>query len=255
MIDNTQRGFGELEIWKDSEGYYEHLKLNSNFVAAFQLLKPDLVSLSPKSIIDLGAGVGWTSALIGSWLPAARILSTDTNVALIANRKYHDLVKSISTLVYNIERTPLSFCEAGRKYPKEFDLAIAAAAIHHSNDIRADLRSIRASMRDGGILIFANELLLGKIAIINQIVRKATKFVWRIGAGTYSDNEQAIMQGRVLYDGNLGDWFVDAEYLIYVTEKAGFKLKKIYKTEYFPYKNDAFNGNIGKLGHFIFEAV
>ena len=153
----------ESDVYRDTVSDPERMRA---FVLNLPLGYPDTEEQAPlvadaierlefqgtETVLDLGAGYGWTTAQL-------------------ADRGGHCVAVDVSTLYLPRSR---HFALAGRYFDRvladmaslplasyAFDVVFANAAVHHSPDLAATLREVVRVLKPGGRVVFVNEPVVG----------------------------------------------------------------------------------------------
>ena len=106
-----------------------------------------------ETVLDLGAGLGWTTAMFAR--AGCRCVLVDIySTVLEAGRCFAGNGPYFDRLLADMSRLPLR--------PGGFDAVFANAAIHHTPDLDATLREAARVLKPGGWLMFVNEPVVGR---------------------------------------------------------------------------------------------
>ena len=106
-----------------------------------------------ETVLDLGAGLGWTSAMFAR--AGCRCVLVDIySTVLEAGRCFAQNGAYFDRLLADMSRLPLR--------PGAFDAVFANAAVHHTPDLDATLREAARVLKPGGRLMFVNEPVVGR---------------------------------------------------------------------------------------------
>ncbi|HUW60336.1 MAG TPA: methyltransferase domain-containing protein [Candidatus Bathyarchaeia archaeon] len=129
---------------------------NPDAVEHAPLVRYAVSALCPRgdeTVLDLGAGLGWTSALFAR--AGCRCVLVDIySTVLEAGRCFAQNGAYFDRLLTDMSRLPLR--------PDAFDAVFANAAIHHTPDLDATLREAARVLKPGGRLMFVNEPVVGR---------------------------------------------------------------------------------------------
>ena len=143
-------------------GLCNQLESKTNFRAFFEtaLEDPDLSPLPAGTLVaDIGAGVGWTSALLALKEQVAHVFMVEPSDARrrsgphIAN--HFGVAKDKITLINGTFQNP--------QIPEPVDLVLMSGSFHHCHDpvISELFENVRAMLRPGGKILIANEHYVG----------------------------------------------------------------------------------------------
>jgi SAM-dependent methyltransferase len=105
------------------------------------------------TVLDLGAGLGWTTAMFAR--AGCRCVAVDVFPTVArCHRIYADSGVSFDTLLADMGDLPLA--------SGQFDCVFANAAIHHSPDLDHTMQEIARVLKPGGLVLFANEPVVGR---------------------------------------------------------------------------------------------
>ncbi|MCX5772155.1 MAG: class I SAM-dependent methyltransferase, partial [Candidatus Hydrogenedentes bacterium] len=114
---------------------------------------PALCPNGNETVLDLGAGLGWTSAMFAR--AGCRCVLVDIySTVLEAGRCFAQSGAYFHRVLADMSRLPLR--------PAAFDAVFANAAIHHTPDLDATLREAARVLKPGGRIMFVNEPVVGR---------------------------------------------------------------------------------------------
>uniref|UniRef100_UPI00397C1AB2 class I SAM-dependent methyltransferase n=1 Tax=Amycolatopsis sp. lyj-346 TaxID=2789289 RepID=UPI00397C1AB2 len=137
--------------------------------------------------LDLGAGTGLLSALVGAAVPGARVTLLDAAPAMLALAAEHLTAQGVP---HRVEVADLAApLPTGR-----YDAVVSALAIHHLDDPgkRALYRRIHGSLGPGGVFVNA-EQVAGPTPALDQRYAQ----VWRSQITALGSDQQEIDAARL----------------------------------------------------------
>lgn len=143
-------------------GYDAHAVLQRE-VCDRLLERLDFISITPQSILDLGAGTGYGLQHLRTRYPAAHLLGLDLAPAMLQRARakfptppWHQRVASRFTanspasqafVGADMERLPFK--------PNSFDLIWSSLTLQWANDLESTLRDCHRTLAPGGLMMFA----------------------------------------------------------------------------------------------------
>lgn len=131
-------------------------------------------------VLDLGAGTGLLTAMIGVAFPNARLTLADISAGMLARARERFVDRDdVDFLTLDLEREPLT----GR-----YDVAVSALALHHVTpaNLVGVFRRVYDVLASGGIFINADQTL-GTSAANEQIYQQAWEAAVRKQGATVAD--------------------------------------------------------------------
>ena len=118
-----------------------------------QLAVDRFVSHGGGKLLDLGAGLGWTTAMFVR--VGCRCVAVDVFPSVArCHRIYAESGIIFDTVLADMGDLPLA--------SGQFDGVFANAAIHHSPDLNHTMLEIARVLKPGGVVLFANEPVVGR---------------------------------------------------------------------------------------------
>lgn len=109
------------------------------------------LNTAPRTVVDLGAGMGTGSLALATRYPDARIHSLDASLQMLerlsATATTAGVADRVETHLVNLDG------DWPDVVPRGVDLAWAALSLHHVTDPNRVLRQVSAALRPGGVLI------------------------------------------------------------------------------------------------------
>jgi len=104
-----------------------------------------LINISPKKIVDIGAGVGLGSKEIITRYPEANCFMLDNSIESLNENISKDI--NVYEVCANFKKIPFK--------NNSFDLIFSSSALHWDLDIRSSFKEIYRILRPGGLFLFA----------------------------------------------------------------------------------------------------
>ncbi|WP_329107209.1 class I SAM-dependent methyltransferase [Micromonospora sp. NBC_01699] len=152
-----------VDLFEAAAGTYDQARrrlvpcFDEFYGTAIELVSPTLRAAAADGrtpeVLDLGAGTGLLSALVGAAVPGARITLLDAAPAMLAIAADHLTAQRVAHTVEVADLTaPLP---AG-----PYDAVVTALAVHHLDDAgkRALYRRIHDVLRPGGVFVNAEQV-------------------------------------------------------------------------------------------------
>jgi ubiquinone/menaquinone biosynthesis C-methylase UbiE len=190
-------------VWLDAAQIWRHMSQNTNHPRAAQQI--DWAALCPPTatVLDLGCGSGWLTAMISRVPHVARVIAWDSSPRLLT-----DVLPGMIELrdgdpgkIEPVcgEFTPLLLADAS------IDVVVMGSAFHHCSEPEALLADLRRVLKPAGAAVLANETpwrTLGMVWFdLRMLVAHASRML--IGRGPRCAGH--VADDHVLYDPMLGD--------------------------------------------------
>ena len=131
---------------KAADSYDEAAVLQKE-VCGRLLEKLDVMSVSPKSVLDAGTGTGEAVPALQEKYKKANLFLLDLSVCMLEKAVKQSKKKEVYTICGDIESLPFA--------DKSFDLVFSSLALQWCNDVGAALQEFRRVLKPGGLLVFA----------------------------------------------------------------------------------------------------
>lgn len=151
----------ELIFWSNSpsEGpsgdLFDNIIHKSNFIRVFDKLSPDLRLLGEETILEMGGGHCWASAILKRDHPNCYVVASDLSPeAVLFSAKYESILQSKldEKWAFNIRNIPFE--------DEQFDLVFTFAAFHHfstAGDYEPAIRETVRMLKPGGRAVLLYE--------------------------------------------------------------------------------------------------
>jgi ubiquinone/menaquinone biosynthesis C-methylase UbiE len=188
--------------WSDAGAVWDHLRRDTNIVRAAELLDWPRLIPAGATVLDLGCGGGWLSAMLSAKPQAGRIIAWDSSPALL-----RDVVPEMVELVGGdgdrIE------CVCGDFVPLllddgSVDVVVMSSAFHHAERPEALLDELARVLAPGGTVILLNETPWHPVAVFGFATRMYAAALLGL-AGRVTRRPGHLGSRHVLYDETLGD--------------------------------------------------
>jgi SAM-dependent methyltransferase len=192
------------DIWSDGARLFEFLESNTNNVAAARAFPWDRVLKPDATVLDLGCGAGWLSALLSRDERVRRVIAWDSSASLLTDR-LPEVVAHLDARMDRIERvcgdfTPLMLDD------DSVDLAVMVSAFHHADAPGELLSDLCRVLRPGGAIVLMDELIWPRSWTALHMLRTFA------GAALTTFTPRArikapghVTSTHILYDDALGD--------------------------------------------------
>jgi len=189
--------------WLDAEAIWTHMSRNTNQPRAVEQIDWNALCPQRATVLDLGCGSGWLTALISRSENVARVVAWDGSPTLLSEvlPPMIALRKGAADKIERVcgEFTPL-LLEDG-----SVDLAVMGSAFHHCAEPETLLRDLRRVLRPRGSLLLVNETPWRELGMLWFDVRMALAHLSRLFTGRGPRRAGYIADDHVLYDPELGD--------------------------------------------------
>jgi SAM-dependent methyltransferase len=156
----------EIEYWRDSPTERpgaESIDNLLNKMAEARIFRAYLEKLrgllcERGTVVELGAGQGWSSCLYKKLFPAARVIATDISSYAIESIEYWQRVFSVRADAHYACKS-----YATEEAADSVDLVFCFAAAHHFVEHGRTLLEIARILKPGGCALFLHEPVCGKL--------------------------------------------------------------------------------------------
>ncbi|MCP4287364.1 MAG: malonyl-ACP O-methyltransferase BioC [Gammaproteobacteria bacterium] len=126
---------------------YDEVAVLQREIGQRMLDRLDLVSLTPATVLDLGAGTGVATVALKKRYPKAQVIALDFAFSmLLQTRRRGGFFHKPRCLCADLEKLPLK--------PASVDLVYSNAVIQWCNDLDKVFVEIRRVLKPGGLLVF-----------------------------------------------------------------------------------------------------
>lgn len=127
---------------------YDEAAVLQREIAGRMLDRLDYIRITPKTILDAGAGTGEATASLMKRYPKAKVVALDFALPMLQRtRKRGRLMRRPATLCADLEQLPLA--------ANSVDLIYSNSAIQWCTDLEATLRDFLRILKPGGLLMFS----------------------------------------------------------------------------------------------------
>jgi SAM-dependent methyltransferase len=190
-------------VWSDAESLWRHMSENTNQPRAAMQVDWNAVCPRGATVLDLGCGAGWLTAMLSRRVEVARIIAWDSSPALLANL----LPQMLSLLEGEADKVE-PIC--GGFIPlilddHSVDLIVMASAFHHCSEPLPLLAEMRRVLRPGASVLLLNETPWRVGGMLWFDLRLAASHLVRLVTGRGPHWPGSVADNHVLYDPALGD--------------------------------------------------
>ena len=236
--------------WSIPERHLSALRERWNYQAAAEAFDwMPYLSKDSMTVLDLGAGTGWLSAML-SLLPGIGHIdaldSSKFNLEFMMPRVVALLGASMAK-IHPIRGlfTPIL------KPNDHYDLIVASSAFHHASDLLHLLKECHRVLKPGAKAVILNETPMSRYAYIRLGSRMFVSLIKGVLQSRFVDRAPTISLFGVKYDPYLGDVAYADYHWRQAIEAAGFEFERI-DSGISPYRPHADNPtNAGHLVHFV----
>jgi SAM-dependent methyltransferase len=192
------------ERWASAGQLWTHLTTNTNLVRAVEQVDWRSLLRDGATVLDLGCGAGWLSAMLSRRPEVARVVACDGSPTML-----RDLLPEMVGLLDGdadvIEAvcagfTPLVFADAA-----SFDLVVMSSAFHHCGDPDDLLAELRRVLSPGGAVVLLNETPWRVPGMLWFGARMMAAHLATLATGRTVPWPGHVASDHVLYDPALGD--------------------------------------------------
>ncbi|GIV16956.1 MAG: hypothetical protein KatS3mg022_2391 [Armatimonadota bacterium] len=168
IMDDSNRGRYDAELWKYCKGYSERKNIEKLVRFVEDMLRLAALDVAGKTVLDAGCGFGRVSLVLAA-MGADKVYGID-----ITQRRLH----TFQQIIKDLEMEHILIAEYksvdNTGYPEGFfDLVLSIEAVSHYNDIDAFFREAARVLKPGGVLLIAD----GNNAR-NPRIARFTRQVW-----------------------------------------------------------------------------
>ncbi len=217
-----QAGWAEASDWSDAAQVWQHLHDNTNLVRAAESV--DWHTLLPQgaTVLDLGCGSGWLTAMLSAQPRVARVIAWDSSLTLL-----RDMVPATVELLGGeadkIERVCGDFVPILLD-DGSVDAIVMSSAFHHSEQPDALLGELARLLAPGGVAVLLNETPWHPIAILGFATRMYLAALAGL-AGWITRRNGHLGSRHILYDEALGDRAYSLRAWRQILRDAGFSVE------------------------------
>jgi ubiquinone/menaquinone biosynthesis C-methylase UbiE len=191
-----------LPDWRDPA---RHLALmNVTLLKAVKKVEwSQFLKKSGTTVLDVGAGTGWLSALLSMYECVTRVdaLDSDRDNLQVMLPQITDLLggsrQKIKLLLGLMDPLPLP--------DESYDLIVASSSIHHTPNLFSALVGLRRLLRRDGVLLLLNETPRTFDEYLNYSLHIIYLILERVGSRTSTEFQETLSANGILYDPKLGD--------------------------------------------------
>jgi len=187
--------------WVDAASVWEHLRCNTNIVRATQVLDWNALCPPNATVLDLGCGSGWLTAMLSSEPNVQRVVAWDSSSSLLTN-VLPETVRLVGGEPEKIEAVCGDFAplllEDGT-----IDVVVMSSAFHHADRPERLLADLARVISPRGRVALLNETPWHPLAFLGFATRTYAAAL----AGLLRPVRRTGHLGSdyVLYDDDLGD--------------------------------------------------
>ncbi len=217
-----QADWAAASDWRDAAQVWEHLRTNTNIVRAAELLDWSALLPSAATVLDLGCGAGWLSAMLSARAEVERMLAWDSSLALLRDL-VPDMVGLVGGDAGKIERVCGDFVPLLLD-DESMDAVVMSSAFHHAQRPEVLLAELARVVARDGVVILLNETPWHPVAILGFATRMYAAALAGL-AGRVTHRAGHLGSRHVLYDETLGDRAYSLRAWHHMLGAAGFSVE------------------------------
>lgn len=213
-------------IWDSAENYLNFLNNKTNNIKSvlYALNSPNIFEGSNLSVLDLGCGMSWTSAMLKSKFPD-KIKDIDL---YDGDETFGRLSRDMFQL-WNIEYNDVNFITGNFDnigfIKKKYDIIIMTSAIHHVYELDKLIGDIYLLLKTDGIFLILNENPIPHFKFTWYLLKN---YLHDIGCHFFRPKYfqfKQISHCGIKYDPTLGDYFIPLRRYEYLLDVHGFSFE------------------------------
>lgn len=218
----ARKDWAAAAAWSEPDAVWEHIRNNTNLVRAFERLEWPAICPVGSTVLDLGCGSGWLSALLSQEPNVKRIIAWDSSPHLLS-----DVLPRVFELIGGDAGKLTTVC--GNFVPlllddHSIDVVVMSSAFHHAPDPRRLLEELRRALAPQGTIALLNETPWHPLAMLGFATRMYAAAVADL-LGRDVRRAGHIGAEHALYDDALGDRAYTARVWRRMTSRAGFSVE------------------------------
>jgi ubiquinone/menaquinone biosynthesis C-methylase UbiE len=202
-LEQAGRGdWASAADWGEPDVIWEHVHRDTNLVRAIERL--DWRTLCPvgATVLDLGCGSGWLSALLSKQSNVERIIAWDRSPQLLTDAlpRVFELIGGEASKLDAVcgDFTPLLLDD------QSIDLTVMSSAFHHAPDPHTLLEELRRTLSPEGTVMLLNETPWHPLGMLGFATRMYAATVANLLRGEFR-RAGHLGAEHALYDDALGD--------------------------------------------------
>jgi ubiquinone/menaquinone biosynthesis C-methylase UbiE len=198
----AQADWAVASHWRDAAELWDHLRTHTNIVTAAERVDWSTLLSPGTTVLDLGCGSGWLSAMLSTQPQVERVIAWDSSPALLRDL-LPDMIGLVGGVADKIDRVcgdfvPLLLDDAS------VQAVVMSSAFHHAEQPEALLAELSRVLAPGGVAVLLNETPWHRIAIVGFATRMYAAALAGL-AGRITHRPGHLGSRHVLYDETLGD--------------------------------------------------
>ena len=204
QLDRGDWALSAGSVWADAGSLLEHMRDNTNHLAAARMIDWGELCRPGGLVLDLGCGAGWLTGMLTREPNVGRVLAWDSSPRLVGEL-LPDTVRLVEGDMGKVEPVcgefvPLLVDDGS------IDLAVMSSAFHHSERPGDLLDELRRVLAPGGSLVLLNETPWHRAAMLSFSARTlGAALLNLVGRRARLERPGHLAADHALYDQQLGD--------------------------------------------------
>jgi ubiquinone/menaquinone biosynthesis C-methylase UbiE len=210
--------------WGEPDAIWEHVRCNTNLVPAIERLDWPMLCPVRSTVLDLGCGSGWLSAVLSKQPNVERVIAWDSSPHLL-NDALPRVFELIGGETSKLEAvcggfTPLLLDD------QSIDVVVMSSAFHHAPDPDTLLEELRRTLVPQGMVALLNETPWHPLGMLGFATRMYAVAVANLLGGQFRRGGHLGAE-HALYDDALGDRAYTLRTWRRMIARAGFSVEII----------------------------
>lgn len=240
IAEQTRRGVAQfdramMEMYPESNAYLQNARnyldtvgVTCNYIAACDQVNWTNCLPPNATVLDMGCGGGWLSAMLSRFDSVRTIYALDSSQHFLRN-----LLPQVMTLMEGRQDKLLTI--EGLFQPLLFedaclDVVVASSALHHAENLESVLKEVRRTLKPGGRLIVLNETPWAGYRHLLFVLAATVRTLRDLLFQRYRPVSPAISASGYLYDPALGDRDYPLWYWKEALRASGFFVESVIDT-------------------------
>jgi ubiquinone/menaquinone biosynthesis C-methylase UbiE len=192
------------EDFSSVEALWTHLTTSTNVVRAVEQVRWDALLPEGATVLDLGCGMGWLSAMLSRRPEVARVVAWDGSPRMLSDL-LPEMVELLDGRREVIEPVCGNFTPLLTVDDESLDLVVMSSAFHHCEAPEALLSELERVTARGGAVLLLNETPWRVPGMLWFVTRMVIAHLGSLATGRDVRWPGYVAFDHVLYDRELGD--------------------------------------------------